>query len=494
MQYQYVINREQMYQLDKRTMTEYPIESPILMEVAGLKSSQKLTEKFPTKNHTYLILCSHGNNSGDGFVIARWLINASANVEILFVGDESKMTSETHKNYLLCKKLGCLFIDNESFDLSSLLPDTVVIDALLGIGFQGQLRLPISLIIEQVNKLQNPRVAIDIPSGLDADTGESNLAFKADFTYTMAAIKQGMLLNKGPACCGKIEIIDIGIPEMYYKELDFSAKIQTQMKYPQRYKHSHKGDYGKVLIIAGSSGYSGAAILSAKACVKAGAGLVKLLHPQGMESIFESSLTEVMTTGITCETNLDEYLEWSDVLLIGPGLGQSKEAEHILVYVLKYYLKTLVIDADGINLIAKNRQILLRSKARILLTPHLGEFSRLSGISIPQLKQNLLKYTRNFIKEYPVSLLLKNANTLYIDPKCSRFNITGNDGLSTGGSGDVLAGIIVSFLGQKMTLADAAINASYYLGKLVEKMSQSQSTFSIIPSEIIEHIGKITIE
>jgi len=169
-------------------------------------------------------------------------------------------------------------------------------------------------------------------------------------------------------------------------------------------------------------------------------------------------------------------------------------ADKLLNRVLKHYTKPVVLDADAITLIAKNRQLFLRTKAQILLTPHLGEFSRLCGKTISELERDLIKQARAFIKEFPVSLLLKGSNTLYLDRNQSIFNLSGNDGLSTGGSGDVLAGIITSFIGQNMEIAEAAINASYYLGKLAEKMTLSQKSFSIIPSEIIKHIGNLEIE
>lgn len=493
MQKQFVISREQMYQLDKRTMQEFSIESQVLMEIAGLKSTQKIVENYDIQNHQYLVMCSHGNNSGDGFVIARWLMNMSAKVGILFIGDTEKMSPETLHNYRLCQKLECTFVDLEVFNLCRISDDTVVIDALLGIGFQGELKEPMASLIQQVNNLSNPRIAIDIPSGVNANTGEVKLAFRADYTFTMAAIKQGMLLNSAPTYCGKIEVIDISIPDQYFTELEFYARVHTKMQYPKRFKQSHKGDYGKVLIIAGSPSFSGAAILSSQACLKAGAGLVKLLHPQGMETIFESSLTEIMTSGITAETNITEYLDWSDVVLIGPGLGQGKEAEEILTKVLKEYQKPLIIDADGLNLIAKNKKLLLESKAQILLTPHLGEFSRLCNVTLAEVMNNQMLYAKEFVDEYPVSLLLKSSNTLYLDKKEAIFNIRGNDGLSTGGSGDILAGIVTSFIAQKMEISQAAINGSYYLGKLAEKMSESQQTFSITPSQIIEQIGKLKI-
>lgn len=492
MQKKYVIDRETMYALDKRAMTEFSIPSRVLMELAGAQSAQKIAEKYGTAKK-FIILCGHGNNGGDGFVIARWLINRGATVEIIFSGDITKMSAETSANFNLCQKLECPIHPDNSYDFLLNQANIVIIDALLGIGFQGKLRREVATLIEHANSSEAPKVAIDLPSGVNANTGEADNAFKADYTLTMAAIKQGMLLNTAPAHCGEVEVIDISIPDSYFPHNNRTGTLHSKLQYPHRFKHSHKGDYGKVVIIAGSPSYSGAAILSGKACVKSGAGLVKLLHPQGMETIFETSLTEIMTVGYNESLQIDELLKWADVVLIGPGLGLSNLAKQIVIKVLLNYKKTLVIDADGLNLVASQKYLLKESKANIILTPHLGELSRLCAISLPELKQDIINHARKFAEKYALSLLVKSSISFYINHSSLYFIKAGNDGLSTGGSGDVLAGIITSFVAQKMELQAAAVNGALYLGRIAELLSQTINTFSITPSALIDNIGSMEI-
>lgn len=489
---QYVISRETMYALDKRTMQEFAIPSRVLMELAGSQSAQHIAEKYGL-NKRFIILCSHGNNSGDGFVIARWLINMGAGVEIIMVGDENKMSPETLANYNLCRKLKCLIHEDNKYESTLTQPNIVLIDALLGIGFQGKLRGEVADLIKQANSIQAPKIAIDIPSGVDANTGEAEDAFQADYTLTMAAIKQGMLLNAAPTYCGEIKVIDISIPDSYFPHNNQIGQIHTNLQYPHRFKHSHKGDYGKVVIIAGSPSFSGAAILCSKACVKSGAGLVKLLHPKGMDSIFENSLTEVMTIGYADNLEIEELLAWSDVVLIGPGLGTTDVAKQILKKILLNYNKTLVIDADGLNILASMKHLLKESKANILLTPHLGELSRLCDISLTELQKDVLNLARKFVEEYSLSLLVKSSVSFYLDNSSLIFTTAGNDGLSTGGSGDVLAGIITSFIGQKLNIQEAAVNGSLYLGRISELLAQTTRTFSLTPTAIIDNIGRLEI-
>lgn len=492
MQRHYVVDRETMYALDKRTMTEFSIPSRVLMELAGAQSAQRVAAKYGT-DKKFIILCGHGNNGGDGFVIARWLINRGAVVEIIFLGDITKMSPETSANYLLCQKLECLtYTDNNYLSLFNQ-ANIVIIDALLGIGFQGKLRGGVVTLIKHANNSDAPKIAIDIPSGVNANTGVSDSAFKADYTLTMAAIKQGMLLNSAPAYCGEVEIVDISIPDFYFPHNNRIGSLHNKLQYPHRFKHSHKGDYGKVVIIAGSPSYSGAAILSGKACVKSGAGLVKLLHPQGMETIFESNLIEVMTIGYDESLQIDELLKWAEVVLIGPGLGLSELAKQMVTNVLLSYDKTLVIDADALNLLATQKYLLKESRANILLTPHLGELSRLCDLPLLELKQDIVNHARNFAEKYLLSLLVKSSISFYIDQSSLFFIKAGNDGLSTGGSGDVLAGIITSFIAQRMKLQDAAVNGALYLGRIAELLSETTNTFSITPSALIENIGRVEI-
>lgn len=492
----YVISREVMYDLDKKTMNNFGIPSRVLMEIAGQRMVDFLVSIEDKSTENILVVCGHGNNGGDGFVIARGLKNKGYYVNILFDGQIDKLSNESYINYELCQKLNIPITNFTSDNKKELInKSSVIVDAIFGIGFRGKLSTLYSSLIKELNDAKATRFACDIPSGLDADSGNAELAFKADYTCTMAAIKQGLILNKGIEFCGKIKVIDISIPQEYFQDKKNEVGVfKNKLELPKRFATSHKGDYGKVLIMAGSKSFTGAAILSSKACVKAGAGLVKLLHEKGIDQILENSLIEVMTDNYENQVRVDDFLQWSDVVLIGCGLGKREKAVEILKYILTNYCKKIVIDADGINIIAQENlfYLLAKSRAEILLTPHLGEFSRLVKRSLEDVRRDIISIARDFCKQYPyINLLVKSSVSFFMNNKELIYINKGNDGLSTGGSGDVLAGIITSFIAQGMNSKQAATNGSYYLGSIAEKLSESQQSFSIIPTEIINNIGKL---
>jgi len=500
-----ILSREEMYFIDKYTIEKIGIPGKILMENAGKGCSESIREKFLKPGFKIAVFCGDGNNGGDGFVIARYLKKWGYFPTIFLVGNPDKMSSETSENYHSCLDLNIethQFNDFEqwkNFDISLSYFD-ILIDAIFGIGFKGTVKGWIADLIKDINSSNIKTIAVDIASGIDADTGQGKIAIKADHTYTMAAYKYGHFLEKGRQNSGFVEVIDIGVPAKIYHKFPPKAKLVTtkNVKYPKRSPFSHKGDYGKVGIIAGSPGFSGAAIMAARAALRAGAGLITLFHPKGMELIFETQLLEVMTysipedeKGIILFDEFWEKLSTMDVLLLGPGIGTSETTTEFLKIILDKWEKPVVIDADGLNILASDSRILnLVSGKPIILTPHIGEFSRLANKDISEILKHPLKELEDFTKKLKTNVLLKSATSIFADDSNLIFDISGNDGLSTGGSGDVLAGIMVSFLGQKLALKDAAISASFLLGKTAERLSKIRKTASIIPSDIIEEIFK----
>ena len=500
-----ILSREEMYFIDKYTIEKIGIPGKVLMENAGKGCSESIREKFLRTGSKIAVFCGNGNNGGDGFVIARYLKKWGYFSTIFLVGDPDKMSPETSENYHSCLDLNIeihQFNDFEqwnNFDISLSYFD-LLIDAIFGIGLEGTVRGWIADLIKDINSSSIKTIAIDIASGIDADTGQGEIAIKADHTYTMAAYKYGHFLEKGRQNSGFVQVIDIGVPSNIYRKFPPKAKLITSknVKYPKRSPFSHKGDYGRVGIVAGSPGFSGAAIMSARAALRAGAGLITLFHPKGMESIFETQLLEVMTYSIPEDENgnilFDEFwdkLSTMDVLLLGPGTGTSETTTEFLKIILDKWEKPAVIDADGLNILASDARILnLISGKPIILTPHIGEFARLANKNISEILKHPLKELEDFTQKYKTNVLLKSATSIFADGSNLIFDISGNDGLSTGGSGDVLAGIMVSFLGQKLNLKDAAISASFLLGKTAEKLSKIRKTASIIPSDIIEEIFK----
>jgi NAD(P)H-hydrate epimerase len=490
----YVVSREQMYELDNRTITEFGVSSSKLMEIAGYTSVLKMDPYFKEKGYSRIaILSGHGNNGGDGLVIARWLARYGYDVNIYFYGDESKMTAETEANYLLTKKAE---IEVKELNLDNVRKFNhyrydVIIDCLLGIGYKGALKSPLNKIITMINEIDAYKVAIDIPSGLNANTGICKLAFCADKTYTMGAIKQGMFLNDGATYCGEIDVVDIGIPHSYYNEsIGKFGTLKQELELPPRKRNSHKGDYGRVTIIAGSEGYTGAAILSSKACVRIGAGLVTLLHEPGLNYILETSLVEVMTKSYDT-SKFYSMLQQSNIVLVGPGLGLIPKSAELVRYILLNFSGKVIMDADAITLVSREMELLEKTKAEVLLTPHLGEFASLCHKSVDKIKDKIFNEAEKLVEKYGVTILVKSANSFVLSKEGLVFNNRGNDGLSTGGSGDVLAGLITGMVAQGFPLFKAASNSSFYLGRLAEKLSKERKTYSIIPSDLIENIGKL---
>jgi len=493
----FVLKREEMYAIDKFTIENVGIPGQELMENAGKGCSEFINDLLSPESKI-AIFCGSGNNGGDGFVIARYLYNWQHSPAIFLMGNTDKMSPETLSNYDQCKQLGIkiYIIEEEPDNLSEF---DLIIDAIFGVGFKGEIRGWRADVVNEINSADEAVVAIDIASGVDANTGQAIIAVEADFTLTMAAMKYGQLLGEGRDKSGEILVIDIGVPESVFNEFPLKGKLATEenVLFPYRNKFSHKGNYGKVGIIAGSPGFTGAAILASKAALRSGAGLITLFHPLGLETILENQLLEVMTFTIPLphyKEDTEEFiskLNSMDVLLIGPGIGRSEEMIDLINKIVSSWNKPLILDADALNIISDNKEIIKYIAGKqVLLTPHLGEFARLCDVTIDEVIKDTVQYLQDFVEKYKCNILLKSATSVYCDETEIIFETTGNDGLSTGGSGDVLAGIITSFIGQQLSLKDAAVSASYLMGETAEKLAEIRKPASIIPSDIIENIFK----
>jgi len=496
-----VVSSEQMKRLDATTINEIGIPSRILMETAGKNIADRLHQSLDTfLNKGVIILCGYGNNGGDGYVIARWLAYYGYQVFIIKVG-EGISSPETKANLELCRKIDKIeFIDKndedyEEFSESLLLDCGVIIDAIYGIGFKGTLKGDAAEIVEQANDMPLFRVAVDIPSGINADTGSGELAFRADITYTLEAFKYGHLIGNGKVCSGLVQVVPIGIPfELWKKESPAFLLDDNNVNLPIRHPHSHKGDFGRIAVFAGSPGYTGAAFMASLAALKAGAGLVTIFcYPDDMLH-FSNKPHEVMvrTTPLQndCKVDtaaLDVTLENFDVILFGPGCGVSDYTLQILEYVAGKWQKPAVIDADGLNTLAQNQHLISKlAEKPVILTPHWGEFCRLAGISMDNLEKDCISALCSYVDKHNLNVLLKSHTTIYYDGNLLQFNTRGNDGLATGGSGDILSGMIAGLLAQKADIDLAAGAAAYHLGLTAEYLAQIQDFRSIIPTDIID--------
>jgi NAD(P)H-hydrate epimerase len=501
---QYLLTSNQMKDLDTRTIGEFGLPSRVLMETAGKGCAEVIAEHF--RDHLEggaCILCGTGNNGGDGAVIARWLHTFGYDVSILYIGDAKKASAETKANLDLCRNLDIPLENIAGQDDLPLLMEmakeaTLVVDAIFGIGFKGRLKPWLDDLFSIVNSYADFIVAVDIPSGLDADNGFCENAIYADATIAIESLKLGHVIGYGSEACGELHTVPIGIPSVFYNSLDM-AKLFLDEDFlpPVRYPQTHKNDYGKVYVFGGIPGFTGASVLAARAALRAGCGYAFVLHRLELMSLYAIKLTEALyapipenpKTGQPDSRTLIQMVSDAGAILIGPGLGRDAYALKLLETILNNVKAPLVVDADAISLIADNPDLFkYLAKPNILLTPHWGEFARLAGIDKNNLEKDCLKPLRDFVSAHKVRILLKSHYTIYQDEQETWINVSGNDGLATGGSGDVLAGIITSFLAQGLEISEAAISASYLLGHTAEEVAEIRGTASILPSDIIENL------
>ncbi|PKN80865.1 MAG: bifunctional ADP-dependent NAD(P)H-hydrate dehydratase/NAD(P)H-hydrate epimerase [Candidatus Cloacimonetes bacterium HGW-Cloacimonetes-1] len=502
----YVLSAKQMKELDQKTIDEFAIPSRVLMETAGKGCADLISDCYQEHLHEEIgVLCGTGNNGGDGAVIARWLFQNKHKVRIFKITDATS-SPETQANMEICLKMGIPMVnvygedDYPSFELA-IQNASLLIDAIFGIGFHGSASKFVKGIFERVNQAPAFKIAIDIPSGLDADKGVAEDAIYADATIAIDSYKLGHRISDGRMYCGQMHRVPIGIPRSYYEEGSPVIEINDlNHSTPQRTPYKYKTLYGRATIVAGSPGYTGAALMASQAALRAGAGYIMLLHRPGMGTIFEERLTEVLSFPIL-HTKDHKYpamaaylkqLESASAILIGPGLGMDIFAVDLVKYALEHIRVPIILDADALTIVSRNSRLYYHlADKNVLLTPHWGEFCRLAGIDSQTLKADCMGELDKFVRKYNTRVLLKSFTTIYHDENKTYISCSGNDGLATGGSGDVLGGIICSFVAQGMPIDKAAINASYLMGKTAEQLALTRVTPSITPTDIIANIFTI---
>lgn len=427
-------------------------------------------------------------------VIARHLHAAGLHVCIMLCL-QGKMSPETAQNLDRCGILAIPVI--ESKDLDDVLDDdtALIIDALFGIGFKGELDPDISHLVEQINQQNCPIIAIDIPSGIDANTGNGS-GIMATATIAIEEYKLGHFLAEGRKHSGKLHLVKIGIPLEYKLGIDYYILDDDDLILPNRPIDAHKGSFGKVFLIGGSVDYPGSIMLSAKAALKSGAGLV-YLYSRKENLHYYANPMEIMPRAIP-ETKdglpdpkaLESALKAATAIVVGPGMGLDPYALKVLETVLKCSEVPTVVDADAITLIAMHHELKqLLNREGIILTPHKGEFCRLLGIDMDTLNQDIIMHVDQFRRQHKCALLLKDHCSIYADQYRVILLQSGNDALATGGSGDVLSGIIASFAAQQLSQTKAVCSASLLMGKTAERLSRSRHSYSVRPTDIIEHLG-----
>lgn len=480
-----LVTASQMTELEGRAIEEYGISSLLLMENAARGFCDCLEQETGSvKEKEIAVYCGSGNNGGDGFAIARHLSNRGGMVTVVKGFCEEKLKPDARTNFEIVKKMGlpmvslCEIIGNRF---------TIVVDALFGTGFHGVPEGQYAEMIESMNQSGAFVASVDIPSGAGSTDGRVvGVCVRADMTVTFGLAKVGQFLYPAKECVGKLYVTDISIPAQVLQNFDTpydTLDEELASVLPKREENSHKGTFGKVLAFAGSPGMSGACVLTTLSVLKAGAGMVTAAVPQSIIHVLSEQCREVMTMSLPtdgeqlsaeAEEVLLKKMESQDVLLAGCGLGSSEATKEVLLSVVSQCKKPLVLDADGINLLAGNIHIVKERTAPTVLTPHPLEFSRISGHSMEEIRLNRVAVATNFAQEYGVVLVLKGADTVVAHPDGRVCVCTvSNSGLATAGSGDVLSGIIASLLAQGASAGEAA-NVGVYLHSRAGLLAREQ--------------------
>ena len=478
-----LVTAGQMRELDRRATEQYGIPSILLMENAGLRTFDIACEMIgDASGKRVVVIAGKGNNGGDGFCIARHLANAGADVQCFLAGKIEEVRGDARINLDTALKMNISVeeISNTEPIGMPLLHANLVIDALLGTGIKGEVTGLAADIIDAINACGKPVLSVDVPSGLISDTGQiAGKCVRAARTVTYALPKIGLLTYPGAEYVGELTVADINIPKEALEDNPSRVRLIEEQDVSQRLPHrspdAHKGTFGHLAVFAGSPGMTGAASMTAESGARAGAGLVTLGCPESLNAILEVKLTEVMTAPLPeaakgCFSGLAASMatmlaERCDAVAIGPGLSVNMEIVEFLKNFLPTVLSPIVIDADGLNAIAKDTSIFERIPSPKVITPHPGELARLLGTSADKVQSNRLKSALEAAERFQVVCVLKGARTVIATPDGDAYiNPTGHVALASGGSGDVLTGVIGSLLAQGLSTVDAAIVGVYVHG------------------------------
>ncbi len=471
-----------------------------MMENAGMGCAEYILKSYPDSKNI-VIICGKGKNGGDGFVIARGLWQAGKCVSVIHAF--SSPSDELSEKNRMCIE-GCADIFDGSKITKSIISlinkADIIVDAVFGIGFKGKLPENVKELFGIVNKTSAVKIAIDIPSGLSVKSESVADCFTADETLSMLCYKAEHIYKPFSDICGKTTVIPIGF-ECSEGMLQTKTPEEIKALLPHRPYNSNKGTFGKALIIAGSRNMPGASVIATKAALNSGVGLTFLAFPDNIYNTVTAHLTECVFRPLPSGENggfspegikkIIEELPSFDAIAMGPGVGTDKGAEILICEIIKNYKGKLIIDADGINIISRNINIIQESEAQIALTPHPGEMARLTGLSIKEINSKREDIAREFTSAYGVTLLLKGANTVVASPcEALYINPTGSSALSRGGSGDLLTGLIVSFAAQGLSVTDAAILGAYVHGLAGETAEKKFTAYGASVENITECVPK----
>ena len=495
---------DEMRNLDRRATEEFGISEDLLMENAGEAVYFVILKELGIKNRKFVIFCGAGNNGGDGLVVARKIHSNGGDVKVFLLDNGAKFKGAAKRNFEIVSKLPIETsrVDSITSLSAAVLNSDAIVDAIFGTGLVREVGGIYKDAIQLINESKRTVFSVDIPSGINGDTGSvMGTAVKADYTITFGLPKIGNMLYPGYEYCGKLYVSHISFPPALYGANSIKVEINGPIELSKRSRDTHKGDYGKALFIAGSSSYFGAPFFSALSFLKAGGGLSYLATPKTISPFLANKGSEIVfvpqkETGsgsIALETK-DELLEFServDMAVIGPGLSLNEETQKLVQELAQEIKKPLLIDGDGITAIARDIGIIKGRKAATILTPHLGEMSRITKIEISEISKNKIGILQNTAKELNAIIVLKGAHSLIGYPDESVFiNLSGNPGMATAGSGDVLTGTMAAMFGLGLSLEDAMRIGVFIHGLSGDLAAKDKGEDGMTAQDILDYLPK----
>ncbi len=493
-----IVTSSEMQKIDERAVRDFFISRSKLMENAGTAVVRTMERLYPDlSKKKVFIVAGRGNNAGDGFVAGRLLKEKGCVMAVCLIDKEAELKEEALLNYERLKELGDVFFRYEpAIFRRAVKTCDIIIDALFGTGIHSTLRSPYIEVIRAINHSSKEVISIDIPSGIDGDSGKKQgAAVHATHTVTFGLPKTGLFLFPGQNHVGKLYIENIGFPKDLLDSTDSSLSLPEAKdfrgKLPKRLKSMHKGGAGHLLMIAGSPGKIGAAAISAKAAFRSGAGLLTLFTDRKYIKLIFSQVKEAFVDEVPKkESDFKKVLGDVDAIAIGPGIGFSKTSENLVKWVIHSSEAPVILDADALTIVSKHLEWLKKAKSSLILTPHPGEMARLMKKTSREVQENRLEHATSFAKKYGVFIALKGANTVIASPKGEiSINATGNPAMATAGMGDVLTGMITAFIGQGMEPYDAVSSAVFLHGQLADDWVEAHhASRGLLASDIIEMI------
>jgi len=495
---------EEMRNLDKSAVEEFAIAQEFLMENAGEAAYFVILKDFGVKDKKFVVFCGIGNNGGDGLVVARKIHSTGGEARVFILGDEGKFKGAAKKNFEIASKLPIEIKRIESVESleAEVAHCDAVVDALFGTGLERNVEGMYKDVIQLINRSGKKVFSLDIPSGINGNTGKvMGTAVKSDYTITYGLPKIGNVLYPGYENGGKLYVSHISFPPSLYNKDSLKIEINSPVKLPEREKNAHKGDFGDVLFIAGASNYLGAPYFSALSFLKAGGGYSRLASPSSITSFIASKGSEIVfvpleetSSGSIALKNKDRLSKLSkqvDMVVMGPGLSLNEETQELVRQMTKEITSPLLVDGDGITALSPNIEIIKERQKPTILTPHLGEMSRIANMSVAEIDENKIDILQKEAKRLNTIIVLKGAHSQIGYPDGKVFiNMSGNSGMASAGSGDVLTGTIAAMFGLGLSLEDAVRTGVFMHGFSGDLAARDKGEDGITAQDILDFLPR----